>query len=364
MTSDRSIEQVLSKPVSSVAEYIESIQKIIEILDGKNGQTTYVYRGETKFYETHCQPNLFRNNYLENNPYFEKNLFGIMTANDTTTGDTYLEKAIDAQHGGFPSRLLDVSYNCLVALYFSVTPYYRKPENEADAEDGMVYIFPIDKMYCPTSKNIQDAYDAIVNRTDWIVSSGMCRRNHKLIDHITTNKRIIAQQGAFILFQGDTLTPIPPHRYYRLTVDCGAKRHIREDLKKLFGIHTGTIYPENENLVEEFVKKSNQAETYPYSLVNEVRMALKGLDEAMDRLVREIVECRGEYETCMEIVEAAEQELQGYLMDVEEILEFADEKEREEILRMYHRKVYQHIGEIRHYVNDRVEVSEHIFEIQ
>ena len=365
MTGDGRIEEVLSKPVKSVAEYIESIQKIIEILDERNGQMTYVYRGETKYYETHCQPNIFRDNYLENNPYFEKNLFDIMEANDTTTGDTYLEKAIDAQHGGFPSRLLDVTYNCLVALYFSVTPYYRRAEDAADTEDGKVYIFPIDKMYCPTSKNIQDAYDAIVNRAEaWMLDSGICRRNHKLIDHITTNKRIISQQGAFILFQGDTLTPIPPNRYWNLTVDRNKKKHIREDLKKLFGIHTGTIYPENENLVEEFVKKSNQAETYPYSIVNEVRMALKGLDEVMDAQVRKLVACRGAYEACMEIVEAAEQEIQDYRMDVEEILEYADEKERQEILRMYHKKLYHHIGEIRHYVNDRVEMSEHIFEIR
>lgn len=47
-----------------------------------------------------------------------------MSANHLTDGKTYLEIAIDAQHGGFPSRLLDVTYNCIVALYFAITPYY------------------------------------------------------------------------------------------------------------------------------------------------------------------------------------------------------------------------------------------------
>lgn len=94
-----------------------------------------------------------------------------MTANHLTNGSTYLEKAIDAQHGGFPSRLLDVTYNCLVALYFAVTPFYTKEEDSEDGpgNDGMVYIFPMEKMYCPAGNNIVNAYDAIVERKEkWI----------------------------------------------------------------------------------------------------------------------------------------------------------------------------------------------------
>ena len=62
---------------------------------------------------------------MDGNPFFEKSLFDAMRQNRLTGEKRYLDNAIDAQHGEFPSRLLDVSYNCLTALYFAVTPYYR-----------------------------------------------------------------------------------------------------------------------------------------------------------------------------------------------------------------------------------------------
>lgn len=77
-----------------------------------------------------------------------------MSANHLTDGKTYLEIAIDAQHGGFPSRLLDVTYNCIVALYFAITPYYTESETSHDNEDGIVYIFFLEDIYCPTGNNI------------------------------------------------------------------------------------------------------------------------------------------------------------------------------------------------------------------
>ena len=91
-----------------------------------------------------------------------------MSANHLTDGKTYLEIAIDAQHGGFPSRLLDVTYNCIVALYFAITPYYTESETSHDKEDGIVYIFFLEDIYCPTGNNINQAYNACIDHnSDW-----------------------------------------------------------------------------------------------------------------------------------------------------------------------------------------------------
>lgn len=87
-----------------------------------------------------------------------------MSANHLTDGKTHLEIAIDAQHGGFPSRLLDVTYNCLVALYFAITPYYTESETSHDNEDGIVYIFFLEDIYCPTGNNINQAYNACLQQ--------------------------------------------------------------------------------------------------------------------------------------------------------------------------------------------------------
>ena len=154
--------------IMDLSGYIRQITKEIEDIDKDR---VIVFRGENKIYAQPCYPNLFRRKILDINPGFEKNQFDEMTANHLTNGSTYLEKAIDAQHGGFPSRLLDVTYNCLVALYFAVTPFYTKEEDSEDGpgHDGMVYIFPMEKMYCPAGNNIVNAYDAIVERKEkWI----------------------------------------------------------------------------------------------------------------------------------------------------------------------------------------------------
>ena len=55
------------------------------------------------------------------------------------------------------------------------------------------------------------------------------KKNHKLIDHIKLNPRIMAQQGAFLLFQGDEGEPIPEYMYKKIRI-CG---NIRKSCGKI-----------------------------------------------------------------------------------------------------------------------------------
>lgn len=248
-----------------------------------------VYRGESQIYKTPCQPNIFRNKNFSEDEFFELNLFSEMAANHLTTGQTHLEMAIDAQHGGFPSRLLDVTYNILTALYFAVTPYYTKEESSEDDKDGAVYLFFLQKSYCPTGKNITEAYDAcITHDVEWFANQDVFQKNHKLIDHIKKNPRIIAQQGAFLLFQGDNLSSFPKFRYKKILVKKEDKAQVRTELKNLFGIHTGSIYPEEFNLVQEMVSRSRMVSSDSFSLQNEVELVFQNLKDTtmyyIDRL--------------------------------------------------------------------------------
>ena len=106
--------------VSNISEYLNRVSVCIK--NRQQGDGIVVYRGEPEVYDQPCRPNIFRKDYLNENVFFEKNLFDTMRQNRLTGENRYLDNAIDAQHGEFPSRLLDVSYNCLVALYFAVTP--------------------------------------------------------------------------------------------------------------------------------------------------------------------------------------------------------------------------------------------------
>ena len=106
-----------SKPIENVSEFILRVGE--QISSHSDKKVHFLYRGECQRYPNYCRPNIFRKNVLATNPLYEKSLFNTMRQNKLSNNDSYLENAIDAQHGEFPSRLLDVSYNCLIALYFS-----------------------------------------------------------------------------------------------------------------------------------------------------------------------------------------------------------------------------------------------------
>lgn len=267
-------------PIRSISEYISRVNHYTEAWPV---DSILLYRGEPEVYDKPCRPNIFRKDVMNGNLFFERSLFDAMRQNKLTGEKRYLDNAIDAQHGEFPSRLLDVSYNCLIALYFAVTPYYHRPVDTLDGRDGMVFVFSADEIFSPSAKNINDNYDAIINRDQvWFQGKTLFRKNHKFIDHTKLNNRIIAQQGAFILFQGDEAEELPAYMCYGLRIDGNAKPQIRQELKRLFGIHTGSVYPEIINLVEDLSSKSKRLNVHEFSCRNEMNYALGQLEKELN----------------------------------------------------------------------------------
>ena len=215
-----------------------------------------VFRGETEEFETPCIPSIYRGYALKQTKNYEINMFMAMRQNNITSAENYLLNAIDAQHDGFPSRLLDVTYNCLIALYFAVTPYYHKPEDESDTKDGVVYVFQYNEAYSPMANNTKQIYNAALSGAEEMLNSTWLSYNHILIDHCKQNQRIIAQQGAFILFTGDSPEPIPYYQMYGIRISKKAKKKIRNELNSMFGIYTGSVYPEVDQMKDELKKRS------------------------------------------------------------------------------------------------------------
>lgn len=266
--------------IDSVGEYIRRIGEYIKLRN--EGEQFYVFRGEPQVYDQPCRPILFRKGYLAENGSFEKTLFEAMRQNQLTQQTSYLNDAIVAQHGEFPSRLLDVSYNCLIALYFAVTPYYHYPEDKYDKEDGMVFLFFIDEVFSPSAENTNDAYEATINRDKPWFQAALFQKNHKFIDHATLCQRIIAQQGAFILFQGDQAEALSKSIYCGIRIPAEAKARLRRELKDLFGIHTGSVYPEIVNLVQEMTEKSKWIRTEPFGLEGELQHLQRQFEKELD----------------------------------------------------------------------------------
>lgn len=269
-----------NEKIMHVAQFIEKVNELINSHPDK--KVYFLYRGECKRYPNFCRPNIFRKNVLSTNPLYEKSLFNTMRQNKLSNNESYLENAIDAQHGEFPSRLLDVSYNCLTALYFAVTPYYHKDITEYDKDDGMVYVFFIDEIFSPSAQNTNDNYNAIIDKEcPWFNNHAIFQKNHKFIDHTKLNNRIIAQQGAFILFQGNDDEKIPSYMMGGIVIPKEAKPMIRKELSVMFGINTGSVYPEIVNVAEDLVNKSKSLVTEPFGWKNEIKYVLNNLEKEL-----------------------------------------------------------------------------------
>lgn len=266
------------KIVSSVSDYVYDLRMLQNIWC--EDDYFMVYRGESEEYSTPCIPTIYRGFALKQNANYEKNMFMAMRQNDISKSEVYLHNAIDAQHDGFPSRLLDVTYNALIALYFAVTPYYYKPEDAADGADGIVYVIKYSEALSPEAKNTQDLYESALRGSSEIGNSRFLSYHHRLIDHCKQNKRIIAQQGAFVLFTGETPVPIPYYQMCGIRISHDAKAKIRHELKYMFGIYTGTVYPEVELMQEEVNERCLRINSFDYSLV-------KTTEDAMDEVQAE-----------------------------------------------------------------------------
>lgn len=235
--------------VRSISEYVSAIENLTSV--SENSDKLFVFRGENKVYPTPCIPNIFRNHQNHKYPFYERNMLDKIRSEGYDEATSYLLTAIEAQHGGFPSRLLDVSYNALVALYFAVTPFYKEREDSRDDENGQVILIEVDKLYSASSKDMQSIYDDIILADNSIRrDNDLLSRGFKFIDFHKKNKRVQAQHGGFILFYGMYFNPIPSHLTSHIVIHKDFKEEIRRKLSKYFNISTATIYPEVNNIVD------------------------------------------------------------------------------------------------------------------
>lgn len=260
------------KDTKGLIYYIDKINKECQELTERFGVELFGFRGEEKIFDIPCQPNIFRDNYYDrifnNQDFFEKNILDELRSHDLSLHEQYLLTAIDAQHGGFPSRLLDISFNALIALFFSVTPHYRYKVDENDHEDAIIYIFPILKLFSISDQGLVQYYEDIIDKKE---NKILDIYNYMFIGYNKTNPRIVAQHGGFILFPGNEFKKFPENLYRTIKIKHQDKSIIREELSRLFGINMSSIYPEPEHFVSSFVHKTLHMARYERNDLNKIR---------------------------------------------------------------------------------------------
>lgn len=111
-----------------------------DILGEKTGRHRYkfFYRGHYKASYILC-PSVFRDNFWEYEDYFYHRI--MVERADAFRNTSHLDKLVTMQHYSCPTRLLDVTSNPLVALYFACMNYGCEKCNSS--VEGAVLVFPV-----------------------------------------------------------------------------------------------------------------------------------------------------------------------------------------------------------------------------
>lgn len=277
--------------------YLALFLKHIEYfrMNKSSGNCRLLYRGQSNANLPIC-PSVFRKNNLQKEAQIVKELKRV-APQDFSMCSSQIECLIKMQHYGLPTRLLDVTLNPLVALYFACSD-----EDSLD-KDGAVYTF---SEYVHSHDEILIERNASLSTYSGSSPEDMSRHieyepgflnpdkttNKDLIKRLfgekyhavmppLNNERIRRQQGAFLLFGLDLENQINPCQKESFTIDNlrnnsednyyngkiivirEYKKPILKDLDAL-GINKAFLFPELEHqasyIRETILDLDNQSE--------------------------------------------------------------------------------------------------------
>lgn len=281
--------------ISSLIEYIQ------KILDRPNEPTRLTcYRGHDDS-DHRLQPAVFRNNENRANEHLLLRELIAAHPGEFSSDASTLELLVRMQHYSLPTRLLDASWNPLIGLYFACQPRKKrrlqvregKPTRKSIKADGEVVIlsvlrrkvryFDSDTVSCLANlarlkPELKDKIDTSEPLEDFNKSLPIRRLLHFirqerpsfepeikprhlnsifLVKPKQNNKRILAQDGAFLLFgmedelEDDNRFQI---RVERIRIPGSKKERILNDLEKL-DFTDKTVWPEMDKAAVYLTKR-------------------------------------------------------------------------------------------------------------
>lgn len=287
-------------PLEPARREVSTVNKFIETVLGlDNGGKEVFYRGHSNKAKYRLAPSLFRRDDRGNYKYLdvEDRLYRELLVSNSSDfqGDIYtLDRLVRMQHYSLPTRLLDITSNPLIALYFACRSSSDTPDGSVVKDDapGEVIVFAMDRnrvkyfdsdtascianlARLPKAEkdkidyNVKDEaefneqlaikrllhfvkeekpfFEPRIQRHD--LRSVICVKSKR------TNNRISFQSGAFLLFGQDAVLDergTPEIHVERIAVTD--KANIRAQLD-LLNINESTVFPYIENSARYVAQK-------------------------------------------------------------------------------------------------------------
>jgi hypothetical protein len=275
---------------------IKSLWEFVRVLNDlpqKSGSSLY-YRGHSKCKYV-LEPSVFRTNKLRSHEHLMFKEFLMENSEQLNDDKTTLEKLVKMQHFGLPTRLLDITNNPLVALYFACVSHDDKVDKENDGEvialsipgklmkysdsetvtilSNLCKLQPKEKDFNTKLPRSKFNFESNVGRLLWEIKQERSifydNIDPKDINSIVpvkvkkTNSRIKAQSGLFLIFgegiNNSKLTVSPKWLVSdatkeKILIDKSSKHIIRKQLNEI-SISKSTLFPELEHSANDIKRK-------------------------------------------------------------------------------------------------------------
>lgn len=273
-----------SARVGSVRTFLDELERLTPERD-----FVYYFRGHSNF-TYQLVPSIYRNpGWIQNEDILFKELI-LRCPTDFSDSLSTFQTLVKMQHYSLPTRLLDITANPLIALYFATEPstssresgeivVFRVPKTDVKYFDSDTVSVIANVSRRPSSLNTQNIpkdtesfnkNQQIIHLLHEVKKEKPYFEPHIRANHLETavfvkpkldNARVIRQDGAFIIFgiDGQKTKPASVPAGYtattqsrRILIIDESKQKIRQQLESL-GVTKGTIYPEIEK-VAEYIK--------------------------------------------------------------------------------------------------------------